>query len=246
MNNRCIVFDLDGTIYFGNRPAYKANEVIHKAKEVFEHVFFVTNNSAKTREELIEKLKSMDVDVSLDELINSGFAVAKYLAENGYNNVHCIGSDSFKTEIKSFGINIDTVEPKAVVVGYDPDFSLKDLTGILNSKLDDFKLIIANRERNYPGKDGIIMPGAGPIVSAVENALNKKTDVIVGKPNPLMLELITEGLNLKPQDICVVGDSYESDVMMAEAYGSSSVLIDKSKLHNCFTVEKLADLLELF
>ena len=112
-------------------------------------------------------------------------------------------------------------------------------------KKQGYKLIIANRERSYPGNDGLIMPGAGPVVSAVENALNKNTDFVIGKPNPLMLETMTKGLDIKPEEICVIGDSFESDVKMAHDYGADSFLITTAPVEGCRCVEKLADLAEL-
>ena len=246
MAYKCIVFDLDGTIYFGSKPAFMAQEIIAKARQHAQHVFFVTNNSAKTRQQLFEKLTFMNIDVKLDEIINSGYAVAKYLSDNNYKNVYSISAPSMKQEISSFGIDPVSKNPEAVVVGYTPDFRLGDLTELLNiEKKQGYKLIIANRERSYPGNDGLIMPGAGPVVSAVENALNKNTDFVIGKPNPLMLETMTKGLDIKPEEICVIGDSFESDVKMARDYGADSFLIAPAPVEGCRCVEKLADLAEL-
>ena len=246
MAYKCIVFDLDGTIYFGSQPAFMADEIIKKARQIAKYVFFITNNSARTRRQIYEKLSSMDLEISPAEIINSGYAVAKYLSDNNYNEVYAISTDSLKQELRSVGIDPFSKTPEAVVVAYTPDFKLDDLTELLNiKKKEDYKLIIANRERFYPGADGCLLPGAGPVVSAVENVLNKTTDFIVGKPNPLMLQTITYGLNLKPQEICVIGDSFESDIKMAQGYGADSILITSKPVDGCRCVEKLADIAEL-
>ncbi len=244
---KCVIFDLDGTIYFGSQLAEQANEVIKTARLSCEKIFFVTNNSAKTRVQIFEKLVKLGVDVHLEEVINSGYAIAKYLKDNNYTEVYCLGTDDLADEIKSFGINTASKEPQAIVVGYDIDFSLSKLEPILNLSNNDYKIIIANQERIYPRESGIITPGAGAIVAAVEYTLNKKKDLIIGKPNPLMLEVITKDLNLKPKEILVIGDSYDSDVKMAEAFGAKSILVtngDKAE-YDCNTVKNLKDILEL-
>lgn len=246
MRYSCVIFDLDGTIYFGRKLANKANDVIHLVRKLYKNVFFVTNNSAKKREEIWHKLLNMGIDAELGEVINSGYAIAKYLNENKYQEVYCIGTQSLKSEIESFKIKTDSKTPEAIVVGYNKDFSLNDLNEVLNLDLKNYKLIIANQERTYPGENGVIMPGAGPIVKAVEYALNKKTDIIIGKPNPIMVKLITSNLHIKPEDICVVGDSYESDIKMAQSYGADSILISEKSNAECKTIKQLSNLLEVF
>lgn len=246
MKYKCIVFDLDGTIYFGSELANKANEVIAYARKISEHVFFVTNNSAKTREQVFDKLVKLGVNLKKEELINSSYAIAKYLKENDYKEIYCIGTEFLKQEIELCGINTNSKEPKAVVVGYNPNFKLSDLDELSNIKLSEYKLIIANKERNYPKENGYIVPGAGPIVAAVENLLNKQADVIIGKPNHEMLNIMVSNFNIKPDEMCVIGDSYDSDIQMAKNYGAEGILITKEKRDDCICIENLSDLLEIW
>lgn len=246
MKCKCIIFDLDGTIYFGNKLADKANDVIKLARKLYKNVFFVTNNSAKTRCEIWQKLVALGIDVLENEVITSSYAIAKYLKENNYTNIVCIGTDSLKQQINEFGVNISDNLAQAVVIGYNKGFKLSDIDFLKNINLaDNYKIIVANRERSYPSDNAYILPGAGPIVSAVECLLNKQTDVVIGKPSPTMLEIMVSGLNLLPQEICVVGDSFESDIKMAMAYGSQSILISDKENDECKTIKKLEELLEI-
>ncbi len=246
-NIKCVVFDLDGTIYFGSQLAEKANEVINLARSKYQNIFFITNNSAKTRKQIYEKLINLGLDVKIYEVINSAYAVSKYLNDNGYKDVYCIGTKDFASEISSFGINTSSKKPQAVVIGYDINFSLAQIEPILALSSDDYKVIIANQERVYPRDGGTIAPGAGAIVAAVEYTLNKKTDLVIGKPNPMMLEVMIGDWGIKPEEVLVIGDSYDSDVKMADAFGAKSIFIanyDK-KEYNCVKVNYLKDILEL-
>ena len=243
LNCKCIIFDLDGTIYFGTQLANQANEVISWARSVCSYVFFITNNSAKTRQQIFDKLVNMGIDVKLDEVITSSYVIAKYLQENQYRKVYCIGTTDLKDEIRLLGINPMSTSPQAIVVGYDPNFKLSDLNQMANMNLQNYRLIVANKDRSYPINDGYVVPGAGPIVSAVKTLLNKQEDVVIGKPNPAMLDIMLKDLHISPQNIYVVGDNYNSDIKMAQAYGANGVLITASPKTDCPCIRKLSELL---
>lgn len=245
---KAVVFDLDGTIYFGSKLADRANEVIQKAREICGgNIFFLTNNSAKTRKEIWQKLVALGIDVQLTEVGNSAYALAQYLKHNNYKEIYCIGTKSLKEEISSLGIEVNSKKPQAVVVGYNKDFTLNDLNELPNLHLKDYTLIVANRERAYPTDGGHLLPGAGPIVSAVEFLLNKQADVIIGKPKPEMLHALVGKLGIPASDIWVVGDSLVSDIQMAKEYGACGVWLSDEKHHlPDIQITNLADLLEIF
>ena len=248
LKSSCFIFDLDGTIYFGNVLAPRANEVIRRVREKCAHLFFVTNNSAKTRRQLYEKLLRLGIDIQEAELINSGYAIGKYLKKHNYQRVLCVGTADLKQEIAKLGIDPGAANPEAVVVGYNKDFRLDDLIPLIPLKDKNCELIIANTEHSYPAADGVRLPGAGPIVAAVEMILNKKFDTCIGKPNPMMLDIILDGLNIPPKAVYVVGDSYFSDVQLAKNYGANAVLISQAFLPEpqIQIIKKLEDLLEWF
>lgn len=245
MDKKAIVFDLDGTIYFGEDLAENAKEILQFCYEKFEYVFFITNNSAKTREEIYQKLLKMGLKIDINQLITCGFTIAKYLNKNNYKEVFSIGTASLKSEIESQGITSNSDNPQAIIVGYNRDFCLEDLKPIVKYKDTDCKLIIANKEHSYPVDNKEILPGAGQIVVSVEYTLNKSFDICIGKPNPMMLEMMLENLSIKPEDVLVVGDSYESDIKMAQTYGAEGVLISDEQKTDCICIKELSELLEV-
>lgn len=245
---KCVIFDLDGTIYFGKELADKANSVIEAARQKFKNVFFITNNSNQSRKQVHERLISHQVDAELDEVINTSYALAKYLCDNNYKEVHCLGTDALVDELSSFGIITDSKFPQAVVIGYDKDFNLMKLEKAINVFHEKCKIIVASKERTYPRTPEIISPGAGPVAAAFEHSVNKVCDVVIGKPNSFMLELMTRNLSLKPDEILVIGDSYEIDVQLAKNFGADAILISNNpkSYTDCITVKELKDVLELW
>ena len=245
LNKKCIIFDLDGTLYFGNQVAKNAPEIIKKCYEKFKHVFFVTNNSAKTRDEIFKKLINMGFDLKKEQLMSCGYAIIKYLKQNNLKNIFCIGTENLKEELISEGITLCSENIDAVVVGYNKDFKLDDLNPLVKYKDSNCKLIVANKEHSYPVDNQEMLPGIGQIVVAVEYTLNKPFDIRIGKPNSLMVEMVVSDYNIKPEEIIFVGDNYESDIVMAQNFGATGVFITDKKRNDCICIKELSELLEV-
>ncbi len=64
------------------------------------------------------------------------------------------------------------------------------------------------------------MPGCGGMVSSVEWCSGRMVDLTIGKPNTFMLKEVSEQLGLAPEEILVVGDNYNTDIVMAGKFGS--------------------------
>ena len=246
-NIKCVVFDLDGTIYFGNKQlGERANDVIEYTRKKYGRVFFATNNSALTQNQVYNRLVNLGIDLKEDEVINSSYLISKYLEQNNIKDVWCIGTDDFKGELIKHKINPSSNKPKAIVIGYNYNFQLSHIEDALRYYNDDCRIIVANKERTYPRDGGIVTPGAGAIVSAFLHTVNRQEDIVLGKPSALMLATIANKEHLLPYNILMIGDTYESDIKMAQTFGSQSVLITNGKniAYNCNQVNYIKDLLE--
>lgn len=245
---KCVAFDLDGTIYFGSRQlAPRAQEVIDFARKKFGRVCFVTNNSALTRYQVYQRLCQLGVSVNEDEVLNSSYLISRYLISNRINHVWCIGTENLCQELKVNGIDPKSECPDAIVIGYDYNFALPYIEEALKVYTPKCQIVVANTERVYPRDNGILTPGAGAIASAFMHTVNRTDIVILGKPNILMLDTVAKLYDISANEILMVGDTYESDIQMAETYGSQSVLIknNDTKDYPCNTVNALQDLLDI-
>ncbi len=248
-NVRAVVLDLDGTICLGNQLIPGANDLITLLHKQNKEIFFVTNSSTITRDSVYKKLINLGVQhVELNKVMNSTYAMAEYLMTNNYTQVYCTGTNQFIDEIYNMGIDTNSNVPEAIVIGYDPEFNFKKLEGAIKVYRPDCKIFAVNMDRTFPRDNGIITPGAGVIVAAFEHAVNRKIDLIVGKPSSLMLDLVLKDFIFKPEEILVVGDVYETDIIMASRYGALSVLIDNnadSSFDNYIVVNDLFDLIQI-
>ena len=226
--NKGIIFDLDGTIYYGDSLAPYAKELIDEVKQLGYEVIFFTNNSTKSREKILSKIENFGIDTTIDRIYTSSFATAKYLDEKDIREVFLIGTSDFNKELNKLNIKVvSEFNAKAVVIGLDENFSYNTISKALIAVNNGASIIASNKDSNYPIEHGVIKPGSNAILASLLGCCNTKTkaDYIVGKPNTYLLEIISKDWNLDKNSIYVVGDSIDSDIAMANNYNCKSILI---------------------
>jgi len=244
---KAAAFDLDGTIYIGDQLVDGVLETLNYLKEKKVQVFYFTNNSAKTRKDTHQKLRKLGLQPAIEAVYTSAYATGIYLKQNHFKKVYCCGTSGLKEEIALSGIKHvnDHEFPEAVVVGLDHEFNYEKMAIALNLlRKKDCRLIVCNRDRNYPIENSRLMPGCGAIVAALECAADRKADIIIGKPETFMLELLCKDWNLQNEEIIVIGDTLESDIAMADAFGSPSLLLD-GKTESSGKARKIKSIIEI-
>jgi len=128
----------------------------------------------------------------------------------------------------------------AVVVGLDTDFNYRKLC-VANVLLqrNPNALLVATNEDAYDlvGVDARHLPGNGALIKALEHSSCRKA-VCVGKPSPLMAELIANDFGLDPRRTLFVGDRLDTDIR----FGKSSGMISALVLTGCTTAKKMIEL----
>lgn len=235
---QAMAIDLDGVVYRGDLAIPGAAGVIRHLRKLRKKIYFITNNSGKSRKSIQHKLRALSIPAKRDEIITSAYATGKLLKSlektvgESFLKVRVIGSDELKSELREFGIAVEEdnngSRPDFLVVGFDQEFSYKKICLALDVLSAGAKFVACNRDRTFPVENGI-RPGCGSMVASIEWAIGRKPDYVVGKPNTYFLEMIVSENEIKADQILVVGDMAESDIAMAVAYGSPSVLVSKSE-----------------
>lgn len=243
---KAIVFDLDGTLYFGESVIDGALDTIAILAEQSYRIFYLTNNSSKRRQQIVSKLNKMGFAATPQNTYCGSYAISSYLAEKKIAPVYLIGTDGLANELISYGIKIENSPiVSAVVVGLDPLFSYKKIAMALAAISKGAKLIVANNDSSYPVENNRRLPGCGAIVAAIVAATGHTPDFYVGKPNTYLLELLCIENGLLPEEICVVGDVFESDIKMAVNFGCQSILFDPEDVFPTFSDKKVKKLCEI-
>lgn len=222
--------DLDGVVWQGSEMLDRANDAIKVLNE-YGTVVFLTNNSAKKKSSIIEKLSQFQIECKTDHLFTSGYEAISLCERKKFNHVYVVGPDEIINEYKIKKFNVlnqnDSITADAVIIHYFNDFKYSDITHSMNHLNKGAELIGCNRERAFPVNHGNLLPGCGPILASIEFA-TKKNAQICGKPEASFLLSCFKTLEVTADEFIMIGDSFESDILMANNAKSLSVHINSN------------------
>lgn len=267
------MFDLDGVIWEGNHVLKNASNTLSHLRSLGKQVYFITNNSTKSRRGYLSKFQSLGIEVFEHEILTSSFAAATYLSQycaldhphfslldtvnKQKKKIFVIGREGISEELKLAGIDhfgIDEFDRHtfsedefarewlnerlssqfanqvpAVLVGYDNKFNNYKLAlavSILRNN-ENCLLIATNTDDGLPYSNGVMLPGTGSFVSAVQTGgARSKVDAICGKPNRLLLDYVCDKFSIRDrQRVCMVGDRLETDIKMGNLGGVNTLAV---------------------
>ncbi len=224
---------MDGVLYRGKKVLPGACETLRELRRRGEKIFFLTNNSAKTRRQYQRRLKEIGIPCSIREIMTSGLATALYLKEKKFKGRKAlvVGGYGILKELRMAGFMAEKAGSNGivpenfdfVVAGLNTDFYYKQLADAQSAVLSGARLIATNRDATYPVENGV-RPGGGCLVSALETATSQKA-LCVGKPNTYSLKKILQLSGVCPRETALVGDRLETDILMGKRAGVFSVLV---------------------
>ena len=226
------IFDLDGVVWRGDSPVSGVPEAIMQLKAAGKTCLYCTNNASKKPSDYVEKLASMGVEATEEEIMTSAVATAIYLASQltGQFSAYVVGEEGLTSALQKVGARVATmhglsevgdfvIENTAfpvdcVVAGIDRNFNYDKLCMAQNFILNGAQFVATNRDATFPIANGGVVPGAGAIVSAIE-AASGVAPLTVGKPQALMPILLMQKFNLDKETTAMVGDRLETDIVAA-------------------------------
>jgi NagD protein len=220
------LFDLDGTVYLGERLIPGADTVIATLRAAGRRVAFLSNKPLQTRAEYAAKLSRLGVPAAPDDVINSSLVLARYLRDRDPGApVFVIGEPPMLAEMRAHGFDVRGDERvRWVVIAFDRTFDYAKLNIALQAVKQGARLIATNPDRTCPVEGGEIPDCAG-MIAAVEAVTDRKVEAIVGKPSPIILEVALAALGVPARDAAIVGDRIETDIVMGRRLGLATVLV---------------------
>ncbi len=224
------IIDLDGVIYLMNEPVPGSAETVRRLASEGKKFIFLSNNSAPTVPEYIEKLGRFGIEIDDGQIINSALAVRRYLERNhDYEDktAFVIGEEGLRAAIGSMGIRLLEGEEGRradfVFVGWDRRFDYEKLKVAELAVRNGAVYVATNTDATYPTPVGL-WPGTGSLVAAV-NAASGAEPVVVGKPDPFIIHMAIEKLGSKPEESLVIGDRLDTDIEAGIAAGVDTLLV---------------------
>ena len=223
---RGLLLDLDGTLYGPDGLIPGAAETVARLRAAGLALCCVTNTTRQPRAALVERLGSLGLPVSADELFTAPLAAAAWLEVHAVRTVALHVADAAAGEFGRF--TIDEVGPEAVVIGdLGPAWTFERLNRAFRQLGDRATLLAIQKNRYWRAAEGLVLD-AGPFVAALEYASGRQA-VVVGKPSAAFLEAAAAGLGLPLADLALVGDDIVSDVGGALAAGAHGILVRTGK-----------------
>ncbi len=224
---RGFIFDLDGTLYLGERLIPGADAAVEHLRALGKRVAFVSNKPIGTRQEYARKLERLGIPCSTDDIIHSPLVLARYLQKTRPGaRCYPIAEGPVVRELLDHGLTLsaDPREIDVVVVAFDRTFDYRKLNIAYRAALHGADLIATNPDRTCP-MPGYDLPDAACMIAAIEACTGRKVDPIVGKPSPIMLQEALDLIGLEAAECAMVGDRPETDMLMARRAGLTGVLV---------------------
>lgn len=222
------LFDLDGVIYRDDVVLAGSRRCIRKLRALGKKVYFLTNDPRPTRQELYDRLNSMKISVSQEEIITSGWATAQYLAENNISDVFAIATEGFISELEALGIRTKVdVSCQAVVAGYNENTNFAQIQQAIRHLEKGSRFIATNADKSFPGRNGRCI-ATGAIVEMIR-MVSGKQPFIIGKPYSYIFSIVFRRV-VPGSRMVMIGDSLETDILGAHRQGIDAILLSKDKL----------------
>jgi glycerol 3-phosphatase-2 len=240
-----LFIDLDGVIYRGDLPVARAAESLEAVRDLGLRIVFLTNNSARTPQQVAEKLGGLGIRAKPSEVLTSALATAAMLGKQAAGDrveatarppaegrgppvretrAFVIGERGIREALASAGISIVDGDPDhtdIVVVGWDRSVDYPKLRRAALLVQRGARLIATNQDASYPAPDGL-WPGAGAILAALTTATGA-APTVVGKPHRPLFEAAAEMAGSHRP--LVVGDRLDTDILGASRMGWDSLLV---------------------
>ncbi|XP_049771605.1 glycerol-3-phosphate phosphatase-like isoform X1 [Schistocerca cancellata] len=242
-----ILTDCDGVLWLEDDLIKGSETVMNGFRKMGKRIFFITNNSSKTRNGAAEKCKKLGFQAEKEEIISTSYLAASYLTDIGFKKkVYVFGSSGVTEELKYAGHKSNEPGPDpmvddlktllrskikldpdvgAVIVAYDDHISLPKIIKAATYVKDPKCLYLGtSAEGRKIIKGDFSVPGAGCMAAAVTSCSGRQP-VILGKPSEYLMDVLIRKLKVEPGRTLMIGDSARTDIMLGNRCGFQTLLV---------------------
>ena len=236
-----ILFDAYGVLAGSKSVVPGAPEAIDRLNDLSKPYYVLTNDASALPETTATRYARMGLSIDVDRIITSGSLLTRHFQESGLTGSRCVvlGTDDSVSYVDAAGGDVVSyVQEFDTLVLADqswPHF-LETANGVLTAlfnKIDEGRgvsLILPNPDLIYPDGDGFGF-ASGTAAMMFESALTLRypgrSDLRftrLGKPHAAMFG---EALRRSgTMDMVMIGDTPETDIRGANAFGIASVLVE--------------------
>ncbi|MGY2077421.1 HAD-IIA family hydrolase [Blastococcus sp. SYSU DS0828] len=220
------LLDLDGVVYVGPDAVPGVPAALAGARAAGMRLGFVTNNAARTPEQVAAHLTELGVPAGASDVITSSQAAATVVAGllDPAARVLPVGGPGVAAALEAAGLTVVASaddHPEAVVQGYGREVGWAQLAEAVVAVRNGARHIATNADASIPSPRGPL-PGNGAMVAVVRQVTGCEP-LVTGKPDPAMhAECVRRTAAERP---LVVGDRLDTDIEGARRAGAASLLV---------------------
>ena len=222
---RGFLLDMDGTFYLSDRLLEGALRFIEVLRRQGKPFLFLTNNSSKHRRQYAEKISRLGLPIPEDLVLTSGEATARYLrGQHPGASLFLVGTRSLEDEFRQHGFRLVQDDPELLVLGFDTSLTYQKLWALCDHVRAGRPYIATHPDFNCPTETGW-MPDVGAMIAFVKAATGREPDLVVGKPNRLIVDAAAAKMNLNVDQLAMIGDRLYTDIALGQSSGIATVLV---------------------
>ena len=216
---------MDGTFNLGDQLISGSLYFIETLNHLHIDYLFLTNNSSQGRRQYAEKITRLGLPIPEEKVFTSGEACALYLKQQGSaSSVYLVGTRALEDEFRRHGLQLEQDHPGCIVLGFDTTLTYEKLWRLCNFVRARLPYIATHPDVNCPTESGF-MPDIGAVIAFVRASTGRDPDLIVGKPNRMIVDMVAQKLGLRIEDMAMVGDRLYTDIALGQASGIATCLV---------------------
>lgn len=222
---RCLVFDLDGTVYLGDRPIRRTIDFIRRNLGEKE-IFFLTNNTSRSLADYAAKLARFGLEVGVERILSPLLPLVDHLLADGIDHIYPVGNARFVAylcERMPHLVATSGEDCQAVVLGYDTELTYEKLeTSCLLLQRPEVRFLVTHPDRVCPSPRGPL-PDVGSFLKLYEAATGRGPDRMFGKPDATILAPLLA--RFTREEMVMIGDRLSTDMALAHNAGIDFILV---------------------
>lgn len=228
---RHLALDMDGTIYLGSTLFPYTLKFLADMKEAGIGYSFLTNNPSRSVADYLKKLEGLGIQADEENMYTTSLAAIDYIKTHypEAKRLFLLGTPSMISQFEKAGFESCADDPDDVpdvlVVAFDMTLNYQRLCRAAWWASQGVPYIATNPDRVCPTDQKVVLVDCGSMCKCIEHATGRQPDIILGKPDPNMLYGIMERLDLKPEEVAMVGDRIYTDTATAHNAGAFGVLV---------------------
>lgn len=224
---RAFCIDMDGVLYRGGQVIPGARELLEFLRVRGIPHLFLTNNSSRTPQQVVDKLLRMGIVTQPGRILTSAQVAVRALARIATpdDRVLLLGSGGIRAELALAGLTLADGFGDAtyVLAGLDPSVTYEKLAHAALAIGHGAKFWATNGDLSFPTERGL-EPGAGALLAAI-TATTGIEPRLFGKPEPEMFEQALQQLGTPRGLTAMLGDRLETDIVGAQRAGLLTIAV---------------------